>query len=186
MSAGYVNIGEADTLHTMLKVLTPHLQLGSVIDIDGDMLRALGVEGLLLDLDCTLKDYYVNEFRPEVESWVKQMRQEQVRLCMLTNGKARRVQPLADRLGMECVSFATKPFTRGVHAGIAKLQLDPTRVALVGDQVFADVLAGRLAGVFTVLVRPTTNEEPWITNIKRPLERWVLRRIASENQICIE
>jgi hypothetical protein len=81
------------------------------------------------------------------------------------------------------VPLAVKPLPRGVHAALAKLQLERTRVALVGDQVFADVLAGRLAGVFTILVKPTTTQEPWITHIKRPLERWVLRRIATKNTL---
>ena len=45
------------------------------------------------------------------------------------------------------------------------------RTAMVGDQVFADVMAGRLAGVFTILVRPIHPEdEPWFTRWKRPWE----------------
>lgn len=165
----------------LLKLLTPHLQLGSVLEIQPQMLRALGVEGLLVDLDCTLKDYYADGFSTEIVAWVKQMQSEQVGLCILTNGRANRVNPLAERLGVTCVPWATKPLTRGVRAGIARLGLDRTRVAMVGDQLFADVLAGRLAGVFTILVRPTTAREPWITHIKRPLERLVLRAVGSGN-----
>jgi hypothetical protein len=166
----------------MLKLITPHLQLDSVLEIQPDTIRALGLEGLLLDLDCTLKDYYESCFRPEVLAWVEQMRQERVRMCLLTNGRPHRVEPLAERLGVDCVSFAAKPLARGVRAALAKLALDRTRVALVGDQIFADVLAGRLAGVFTILVRPTTHREPWITHIKRPLERWVLKQLAKNSQ----
>jgi HAD superfamily phosphatase (TIGR01668 family) len=166
---------------SMLKIFTPHLQLTSVLDIGPDMLCALGVEGLLLDLDETLKDYYETSFRPEIIAWIEQMKREHVRLCLVTNGVASRVEPLAETLGVEYVSWAAKPFPRGVRAGIAKLGLDRTRVALVGDQIFADVIAGRLAGVFTILVRPTTTREPWNTHIKRPLERWVLRRITDAN-----
>jgi putative phosphatase len=163
----------------MLKLVTPHLQLNSVLEVQPDMIRALGVEGLLLDLDCTLKDYYENSFRPEILAWVEQMRRIEVRMCLLTNGKPQRVEPLARQLGVGCVSFAAKPLARGVRLGVAKLGLDRTRVALIGDQIFADVLAGRLAGVFTILVRPTTHREPWITHIKRPLERWVLQRLGN-------
>jgi hypothetical protein len=162
----------------MLKLLTPHLQLASVLDIGPDMLCALGVEGLLLDLDETLKPYYENSFRPEIVAWVEQMKREHVRLCLVTNGMAGRVGPLAERLGIEYVSWAAKPFPHGVRAGFAKLGLDRTRVALVGDQIFADVIAGRLAGVFTILVRPTSPREPWNTRIKRPLERFLLRRLS--------
>jgi predicted HAD superfamily phosphohydrolase YqeG len=56
----------------------------------------------------------------------------------------------------------------------------PASTALVGDQVFADVLAGRLAGLKTILVEPIhPEEEPWYTRLKRPPERWVLRRTAA-------
>jgi HAD superfamily phosphatase (TIGR01668 family) len=168
----------------MLKLLTPHLQLASVLDIQPDLLRALGVEGLLLDLDGTLKGYYEFEFEPEIVAWTERMKNEPVAICVVTNGRGARVEPLAQRLGVACVSFAKKPFPWGVRAAAAKLGLDHTRVALVGDQVFADVLAGRLAGVFTILVHPTHPREPWITHIKRPAERFVLRRVSprSANQ----
>src|SRR5262245_22795283 len=162
----------------MLKVLTPHLQLDSVLELRLDTIQALGIEGLLLDLDCTLKDYYDNHFRPEVMEWVEQMTRERIRMCLVTNGRPKRVEPLAQQLGVHCVSFAKKPLAVGVRAAIARLGLDRSRVAMVGDQIFADVLAGRLAGVFTILVRPTSLAEPWITHIKRPLERWVLHRLA--------
>jgi HAD superfamily phosphatase (TIGR01668 family) len=162
----------------MFRLVTPHLQLETVLDITPETVRALGLEGLLLDLDCTLKDYYDNTFRPEVLQWVAEMRRQQVQMCLLTNGRPHRVTPLAERLGIQCVSLAGKPLARGVRAAISKLGLDRTRVAMVGDQIFADVLAGRLAGVFTILVRPTTYQEPWITHIKRPLERWVLKKLA--------
>ena len=165
----------------LLKFLTPHLQLDSVLDIQPDMLRALGVEGLLLDLDSTLMDYHGDGFRSQIVAWVEQMLREQVRLCILSNGRAKRVRPLAERLGVQCVAWAGKPLTVGLQAGMRKLGLDRTRVAMVGDQLFTDVLAGRRAGVFTILVRPTTTREAWITHIRRSLERLVLRAIAANN-----
>jgi hypothetical protein len=161
----------------VLRSLTPHLRLDRVTDIRGDMIRALGVEALLVDLDGTLKDYYESSFPADIVAWVAEMR-DQVRLCMLTNGRPYRVQPLADRLGIECVAPAYKPLTWGVRAALARLQLDRTRVAIVGDQLFADVLAGRRAGIFTILVPPISPREPWITGVKRPLERWLLRTTA--------
>ena len=54
---------------------------------------------------------------------------------------------------------------------------------MVGDQVFADVLAGRLAGIKCILVRPIhPEEEPWFTRIKRPPERLWLKWLESERQ----
>ena len=41
----------------MLRCVTPHLRLETVLDLDAARVRSLGLDGLLLDLDCTLKDY---------------------------------------------------------------------------------------------------------------------------------
>jgi hypothetical protein len=46
---------------------------------------------------------------------------------------------------------------------------------------FADVLAGRLAGLFTILVTPLGHHEPWFTRVKRPFERQVLRWMKSHD-----
>ena len=49
----------------------------------------------------------------------------------------------------------------------------------MGDQVFADVMAGRLAGIRSILVEPIhPEEEPWYTRLKRLPERIVLARMA--------
>jgi HAD superfamily phosphatase (TIGR01668 family) len=161
----------------MLRFVTPHLQLASVLELHADRLRALGLDGLLLDLDCTLKDHGAAEFRAEVVAWVVALRAEGILLCLVSNGKDRRVRAFAAALGIPCVSRAFKPLPFGCRVALRKLGLDRTRAAMVGDQLFADVLAGRLAGMATILVTPTSPEEPWFTRLKRPLERRVLRRL---------
>jgi HAD superfamily phosphatase (TIGR01668 family) len=158
----------------MLRYVTPHLQLTNILELDAATLRERGVDGLLLDLDNTLKDHGVHGFRPEIVEWVRKQRAEGIKLCLLSNGRPARVGSLADVLGVDFVGLAFKPFPFGCRAGLRRLGLPAARTAIVGDQVFADVLAGRLAGLFTILVRPSSAEEPWFTRVKRPLERRVL------------
>ena len=165
----------------LLELLTPHLQVPSVLEIQVPLLQQHGVTGLLVDVDCTLKDYYADRFREEIVDWVRTVTGSRVPICLLSNGRDRRIRLLAAYLDLPHVAGAAKPFTWGLRRGIGKLGLEPHQVGVIGDQVFADVLAGRLAGLFTILVRPTTTQEPWITHIKRPLERWVLKKIASRN-----
>ena len=43
--------------------------------------------------------------------------------------------------------------------------------ALVGDQIFTDVLAARLAGVYSILVDPIEPEKTRFFRLKRRLER---------------
>jgi HAD superfamily phosphatase (TIGR01668 family) len=159
----------------MLRLITPHLHLRSIHEIDPARLRALGLEGLLLDVDCTLKDHHAPTFPEATVAWVQALGADGIRLCLLSNGRGRRIGRLAAALGVPFVAKAFKPLPFGCRAGLRRLGLPPGRVGVVGDQVFADVLAGRLAGLFTILVHPTSPEEPWFTRLKRPLERRVLR-----------
>lgn len=162
----------------MLSFIAPHLHLSSVVELDAARLRQLGLRGLLLDVDCTLKDYGATEFPAEVRTWTQKLRSDGLRLCLLSNGKARRIGELARQLDLPFVAQAFKPLPRGCLRAMRMLELTPPQTAMVGDQLFADVLAGRLAGLFTILVRPTSGHEPWFTRLKRPVERRLLRWIT--------
>jgi uncharacterized protein len=162
----------------MLDLVTPDLRLASVLELEVGHLRSLGLDGLLLDVDCTLKDHGAVAFGPEVVAWIRALRAGAIRLCLLSNGRARRIEALARTLEIPFVAAACKPLPFGCRRALRAVGLDGRRAGLVGDQLFADVLAGRLAGLFTILVQPTSPAEPWFTRLKRPPERWILRRIG--------
>ncbi|MBO4408146.1 MAG: HAD hydrolase-like protein, partial [Clostridiales bacterium] len=44
---------------------------------------------------------------------------------------------------------------------------------MIGDQIFTDVMAGRLAGCYTIMVERFGRKEIWYVALKRPLERIV-------------
>ncbi len=138
----------------------------------------MGLDTLLLDIDCTLKNYGADGFTAPVLQWLHRLRSAGIRLCLVSNGRARRVRRLAESLELPIVCEALKPFPHGCRRAIRRLGSDPRRTAIVGDQLFADVLAGRLAGLTCILVRPIQpEEEPWFTRLKRPLERVLLARL---------
>jgi len=162
----------------MLRLLAPHLQVESVLDLDVDRLGQLGLDALLLDVDCTLKSYSAESVSAEVAAWLEGLRAAEIGLCLVSNGLGRRVRRFADRLGLPFVARAAKPLPFGCRAALRKMGFDRRRTAMVGDQLFADVMAGRLAGLASILVRPIhPEEEPWFTRIKRPLEGFLLGRM---------
>ncbi len=166
----------------MISLVTPNLQIDNVLELTVDRVRSLHLDGLLLDMDCTLKDYHERQCNPAVIQWIRTLSSSGIQLCILSNAKLERLMPLVETIGIPFVAKAFKPLPFGCKAGLQKLQLSAGRTAMVGDQLFSDVLAGRLAGLFTILVRPTSLEEPWFTRIKRPMERRVLRRINHSHQ----
>jgi HAD superfamily phosphatase (TIGR01668 family) len=156
----------------MLHLFSPHLSIESVLELTEKRLRQLGIDCLLLDVDCTLKRYRESEVRPEVKAWLSTLKNHGIACCIVSNGRSKRIKQFADNLGLPFVATALKPFPIGVRWAIRKMGFPAERTALVGDQIFADVLAGRWAGTKSILVRPMhPEEEPWFTRIKRIPER---------------
>lgn len=161
--------------------LTPRLCVDSVIELTTVRLRELGLDALLLDVDCTLKRYRETELRREVICWLDEIRAAGILVCLVSNGLGQRIGRLAATLGVPFVAKACKPLPFGCSRAVRQLGVDRRRTAMVGDQVFADVAAGNLAGLYTILVRPLHPEdEPWYTRLKRPFENWILRGVSPQ------
>ena len=162
----------------MFRVLIPHLRVESVLDLRVERLREMGLDALLLDVDCTLKSYRGEALSAEVATWLRGLHTAGVGLCLVSNGLRRRIEALAAQFDVPFVAMAAKPFPFGIRAALRKTGFDRQRTAMVGDQLFADVIAGRLAGLTSILVRPIRpEEEPWFTRLKRPVERFLLRKM---------
>lgn len=160
----------------MFNLFRPNFRVATVLDLGVDRLRSLGLDSLLLDVDCTLKRYSDEACPPEVVDWLEELRNARIGLCLVSNGRGPRIGRFAEGLGLPFVAGALKPLPFGIRAALRKMGFDPRRTAMVGDQLFADVAAGRLAGLSTILVRPVhPEEEPWFTRLKRPPERLLLR-----------
>lgn len=162
---------------SILSRFVPDLVVNSVSEIPLDRLEQAGIRGFLFDLDNTLLAHYGQIVEPDVVEWLAAARARGIKLAMVTNASRRRALPVADELNMPCIYRARKPLRRGVRAGVETLELPPEQIAMVGDQLFTDVWAGRRVGTFTIWVRPEDPEEPITTSFKRPLE-WLLVRFA--------
>lgn len=160
----------------MWNIFYPHFLINSVVEITPEQLGELGINNLLLDVDCTLKRYLEQEPTPEVWNWLRLMKSNGVNLCLLSNGVGSRIANFAQRVDLPFVAKACKPFPKGCKRALKVFNFKPEETALVGDQIFADVMAGRLCGLRTFRVAPISPEEEyWFTRIKRPFEKVVLR-----------
>jgi len=160
----------------MFHLVMPHILADSVLELTVDRLRELGIDALLLDVDCTLKSYRSDWISGEVANWLKEVRSAGIRLCLVSNGRGKRIGQFARKVNIPFWAYAWKPFPHGCREAVANMGFDPKRTALVGDQLFADVVAARWAGLTSILVRPIRpEEEPWYTRLKRPLEALFLR-----------
>lgn len=156
-------------------MLRPDLRLDSFAQVTPDLLRGLGARFVLLDLDDTL----VASDRDVMETGVSDAVGELIRagmgVAILSNGTHERVMRIGKLLGVPGVALAGKPFAWAFRRALRLLPgAQPTNTAMVGDQLFTDVLGAKRAGLVTVLVRPLTKGKLPHTRFARRLERMFL------------
>ena len=135
--------------------LLPHRVYNSVLDIQGGELAAAGITLLLADLDNTLTRYAVQEPTPELRQWKASLEAAGVDLFLLSNSrKPMRVERFAQSLGVPYLGRAGKPGTAGFRRAMEQMGRTPSRTAMVGDQIFTDILGARRAGVLALMVEP--------------------------------
>ncbi|MGB9903152.1 MAG: YqeG family HAD IIIA-type phosphatase [Desulfotomaculales bacterium] len=162
----------------LLDLLTPSLCVPSVPEIDLARLRSRGICGLLLDLDNTIIRRDHTLFAGEVVYWVERAKREGFKLGIVSNNRLERVRLLARELGLPAVGRAVKPFPAPFRQAMAMLGTVPGQSAIVGDQLFTDILGGNLLGLYTILVPPLPGGDFWGTRIfNRQLEKFVLRLV---------
>jgi HAD superfamily phosphatase (TIGR01668 family) len=162
----------------VLNILRPRLYLNAVEDINLRQLQRRGIRALILDLDNTLVTWRATRPAGSVVRWVKEARRLGLQPVILSNNHGQRVREVARRLKVPCIPKARKPFGRSYREAMALLGAQPHETAVVGDQVFTDVLGGNRLGLFTILVRPLSRHEFVATKALRRLEAAVLRHMG--------
>ena len=161
----------------MSKLLYPRIYVDTLLDIPRDKLRELNISAFIIDLDNTITEWNSNELRSEVEEWFGLIKDEGFKACILSNNGESRIKKVADRLGIPFIHRAGKPRRRSFHSAVALLGVSADEAAVVGDQIFTDILGGNRAGLFTILVKPLARREFLGTKFNRTLELFVLRHL---------
>lgn len=159
-----------------MALFTPSYIFRDVTHISLDFLRQKGIQALVLDVDNTLTAHDSQELRADIAAWLKTMRDGGIRLMLASNNTKARVTPFAQMLELEFTSFCCKPSPRWLLSARKKWGLPRRAIALVGDQIFTDLLAGSLYGVQVFLVRPLYEDIKPTVRFKRKLEKPFLLR----------
>jgi uncharacterized protein len=162
------------------QLLRPRAVLPDILDITPEFMERHNLRGLLLDLDNTLIPYGSYDERAEVSAWARGLQSAGYLLYLLSNATRERARIWAERLELPGVGLAGKPFAREYRRGLLAVGLPAEQVGMVGDQLFTDVLGGNWSGMFTIMVRPISDNALPHTKLTRKLERLVLKRYGHD------
>ena len=156
-------------------MIYPKEYLNSVKDISIELLNKNNIKGLILDVDNTLIS--LDKKMPAgIVEWVKNIKANGIKICILSNSnKIDKVEAVAKLIESPYIFFGKKPLKSGFLRAQNILKLKAGNIAVVGDQIFTDVIGANRCGMFSILVKPIEEKDYLITKIKRPLEKMIIK-----------
>ena len=152
-----------------MKKIYPKAYFSSVLDIKIGFLIKNKIKALILDVDNTLIDYNKN-LSEDIIKWSHELQGQGIKMYILSNTNK--------KVEIEYEYFAKKPSKKGFLKVQNKLKLKPESIAVVGDQIFTDVIGGNRCKMFTILVDPVDEKDFWYTAWKRPIENKIKKKIV--------
>ncbi|MDT8901811.1 YqeG family HAD IIIA-type phosphatase [Anaeroselena agilis] len=163
----------------MYRLLCPNLAVDSLFEIDLDSLADQGIRGVIFDLDNTIIPWDSREMDAAIVAWLEDVLARGFKVAIVSNNWRGRVREIAARFGLPFFSRAYKPAKTGFRKALAELKLEPGETAVIGDQLFTDVLGGNRMGLLTIWVKPLTAHEFIGTRIHRRFERLAVRMLRA-------
>ena len=107
-----------------MKIFKSDIILRRITEITPEMLRDLGVKSLLLDVDNTLSTHHGTVLVDGLENWLSVMRDNDIKLIVVSNSKRFRIEPFAGKIGLPFISLACKPLPFGYKKAVKALESD--------------------------------------------------------------
>ena len=115
----------------------------------------MGVKAVAIDLDNTTVNDASFRLPEQIRRWIKRVQAAGIQVIIVSNTVTPRAWFLSKKMGgVPFVANARKPRTKALYRAARKLNLHPSEIAMIGDQLFTDVLVANRVGAISVKVDP--------------------------------
>lgn len=149
-----------------------------VTEVSPEFLKSQNIRGLLLDLDNTLTTHDNPTPADGVQNWIAEVKASGVKMVIVSNNHPPRVKPFADMLGLDFICEGKKPLSSGFNRAQKMMELPFSQLAVVGDQIFTDMLGANLKRVRGIFVYPIEHEKTRFFKFKRWAEKPFLPKLT--------
>ncbi len=157
-----------------MPLLKPCLMVDKMIDLDMEFFRSVGCKAILLDVDNTMTTHDNPTPAQGVMEWIDSMKNNGLKLIIVSNNSAERVAPFAEKIGLDFVAKGAKPLAKGFKEACRRIGVKPKEAVAIGDQIYTDIIGGNLLGAYTVLTVPYELEDKAFFKFKRAMEKPVI------------
>ena len=164
----------------MITKLTPTYFYDKIEDIPFELLEENNITGLIFDADNTIIDY-TKVVSKEKKAWLDELKKRGYNICILSNTVSeKKIRNLMKELDVHGLYLAMKPLLKGFNMALNLLDAKKENVIMIGDQLFTDVLGANRFGIKSIFVNPMHKREDLLTIMKRPLEKYYLKKIKEK------
>ncbi|MGM0419622.1 MAG: YqeG family HAD IIIA-type phosphatase [Bacillota bacterium] len=160
------------------ELFQPDFHLQRINDIDLARLKSRGIKGLIIDIDNTIMPYSETQLDDNVSVWVNRAKELEFKITFVSNTLPDRAEKVEDYFDLLAYGYSGKPFTKAFKRALADMKVANNQIAVIGDQIFTDVLGGNRAGFLTILVEPLESKDFILTTIFRLLEKLFYDRVC--------
>lgn len=158
------------------EMFRPDIFIDDIYNLDLSMIKSLGIEAFIFDIDNTLVTYDDVVAPDNTVKWFELLHNYGFKTYLVSNNNLDRVKIFAESLNEAYYAKALKPRRRYLTAACADMKVKPENTVLVGDQLFTDIYGGKRMKMHTIFVKAVSDKENWFVHLKRYLERIVLKR----------
>lgn len=166
-------------MRAIMAIFKPTYMINNTFELNPEKLKLMGITHILSDLDNTLIPWDSPDITPELKRWVSELEKYHIELVIVSNNNYTRVHKAVASLNVKIIARAKKPLPFAIRNFVSMSSVSKNRVLFLGDQLMTDIIAGNLAGVKTVLVKPLTDTDMKKTRVNRFFERPILKLIQS-------
>ena len=162
--------------------LVPEYRFERFNDVTVDFLLAIGIKGVLLDIDNTLEPYEHPTPGNHVLAWLDTLSIAGIKTAIISNNDWERVNLFNKQLRMPAYAKAGKPFKKNLINAMKDIGTDREHTIFIGDQILTDVFAAHNAGIRAILVPPINDKKDPFTKFKRLLEKPIIKKYEKGNK----
>lgn len=164
-----------------MSLFLPKMYQKSIYDINYDKLLNKKIKVLLFDMDNTCLEYHSDKVSMKLKNLFNQLKKKGFDIYLFSNSiKREKVKRIAIELGVSYNYFSMKPLKGSFQRIKNKSKCTFKEMAIIGDQLFTDILGGNRIGVFTILVIPINDKELWTTKVLRKFEQIIFENMKKK------
>ena len=159
-----------------MDILIPDMYQKSIYSINYEKLYDCGIRCLLFDLDNTCVPYVEKVPSKKLIDLFDYLKDYGFKVILFSNASKKRLEVFKNTLVVDCSYSSKKPSKRKFLKVLKMYNFDLSEVAIIGDQLFTDILGGNRVGIKTILVNPISKKDMPLTYLFRILERGQLKK----------